>query len=1157
MLQYNFYELNGFALIEMMQSVPYVDFSTRERKLNAGVKSNGYYYRILKGVEAHDDNALFYQVKKHLTETSEDCNDSVWNEYSLQQRIVYIDFSNVFPIEKRFCTRKFGKDYTNENKRDALKQVREFFYNGFKIKFSEKEPPVLFIPFERSASMVRQGTMLFIDKRFYIPVEERLRLGLSFTRNGRENNYAPKVSASKFYAYTGLYLSGGKRIRETEEFKLNEETVIVLADNVIDNREPEKVEGGVITAIGEAIKVTSDGTIVENISNTGATLYDKWEIGVRDKVLLKRNFFDGEGIISPSYMERINKELQEHYGVNGTAASVQVRMPFTKGMLHQVDFHAFICEVLGIKSCDGVYIEDVYGNKRDLGKAEIILTHSMFKIKNWLENEKISSYDKNKEDLIKLYFNRFHFYEHALYIGNTDISMARDPKIKLNYQFLNTLALTYEEQESLVKEHIDYIGKSCFKCRKSDGKYVEVDDSDDENYDENSYSEARNTGEAWSEVLRVNPAFIREKKVQGMINGKEYQLLKDIGRGRLMVCGANRFLSRDLVPFLRYMISRIDTDKSGIKKDNIGNAYDLLTKNMLRTTSFFVADAVPENVYFKDLCGKLRLDSRLYYGILRNPHLSRCEQSSLRAFIPKKDDLYSRYFSHLKGIIMVPYKSDIPQTLGGADFDGDIVKIITDIRINSAINAGCYEWDTEKKKLNRKLPIIIIPSTSPKPIVLEDDHVDFRTLQDTFSTRIGMISNAAIALGKREYDNNRKNNDYDLKCESCTILTGLEIDSVKTGSHPYLEDILNKAEGIDDFIKQIDKIDKLPKWHQLLVLKDIYEVISDKDKTKKQVVTLSAIMKYGDKPGKVLLKADNQYDTWLDMLPFIFLEELKENIDKKRVANNHYCREDKCFQFEVSTDCADSADAEKEQKLQELISAYKKILQISKEVYKTQERVTASNYAGCIYTIMRLQYYDRYKVQSLQETVFRELLKNIESYSKAERILEQLVKNEMWPFLEKKADKIDYIYGLLRCEKMGKEVENALTNYSCNGFFLLYYYIKDIMVYYREALTGFQIEGEENKKSRNNCNNKAYDVFRDIYTQALSERESKKIWKTKIIAYCRHELETIFDNNVQDAIKYSYGLRSIDSNGDFLWDVFTAKEILGKSKVFRDNGKEA
>ena len=250
MQKYNFYEFSGYQLIERLQENEnnYIDFSTRVRKTLAGV---------IKSVEAHSENALFYQTKKCLQELAGLEEGSAfqniivdWNGDSLKNLLIYVDFSGVFPYEK-YAKRKFRwpKDIPFAQKEkdisECAKITEAFFMNGFDILFDTSEDPVHFVPLEKSASMARSASMIFIDSRLYKSLERRLRLGFNF--------FGDAVSASKLYAYTGLYLSDAHRIKESPNFMLNEETVIFLADE-------EKNEKKVCGELGADEEVTRNST---------------------------------------------------------------------------------------------------------------------------------------------------------------------------------------------------------------------------------------------------------------------------------------------------------------------------------------------------------------------------------------------------------------------------------------------------------------------------------------------------------------------------------------------------------------------------------------------------------------------------------------------------------------------------------------------------------------------------------------------------------------------------------------------------------------------------------------------------------------------------------------------------------------------------------
>ena len=77
--------------------------------------------------------------------------------------------------------------------------------------------------------------------------------------------------------------------------------------------------------------------------------------------------FDGEGLISPRLARRLDpSEAHLHH-------SFQIRLPYIKGVVHEVDFWGLFSE-LGVDQ-----IVDVWGNRLSVDEVELILTKSMFK----------------------------------------------------------------------------------------------------------------------------------------------------------------------------------------------------------------------------------------------------------------------------------------------------------------------------------------------------------------------------------------------------------------------------------------------------------------------------------------------------------------------------------------------------------------------------------------------------------------------------------------------------------------------------------------------------------------------------------------------------------------------------------------------------------
>ena len=269
----------------------------------------------------------------------------VEEENSLQQVIIFVDFEKVFETQKDFKTKDYKslkKEDFNANPVYRLKWIFDKDNGGITLIFDGKISKT-FVPFDKSASMSRACKISFIDKEIKAKIDKRLSLGIDFSKIS--------VIASKYYAYRGLYLSIGYRIEQAENFKLNVETVIVVDDT------EERYSGKFFT---------------------GKLKDDFWEWQESEENL-SINLFDGEGLITPDFSKFVSDCLKSKYNFVGDSHSFQVRMPFIKGVLHEVDFNKFFVEENLFSSETPLKIKDVFDNLRDLRKAKIILTKSMLK----------------------------------------------------------------------------------------------------------------------------------------------------------------------------------------------------------------------------------------------------------------------------------------------------------------------------------------------------------------------------------------------------------------------------------------------------------------------------------------------------------------------------------------------------------------------------------------------------------------------------------------------------------------------------------------------------------------------------------------------------------------------------------------------------------
>lgn len=93
------------------------------------------------------------------------------------------------------------------------------------------------------------------------------------------------------------------------------------------------------------------------------------------------------------------------------------------------------------------------------------------------------------------------------------------------------------------------------------------------------------------------------------------------------------------------------------------------------------------------------------------------------------------------------------------------------------------------------IPLLMIPSAEPRIQDANDWYACFETVRDTFSSRVGQICNAALDRSIIAYNENSDAEERQ-RCrdetEALAILTGLKIDSVKSGVKPDLTEYLGR-----------------------------------------------------------------------------------------------------------------------------------------------------------------------------------------------------------------------------------------------------------------------------------------------------------------------------------------------------------------------------
>lgn len=706
--------------------------------------------KSLSAPHEQDDNALFYQIMCVLhgdTFTGRPGGQLVTD---LSDIIFYIDFSGIFD---RSGARK--KYRIRQEKAKAL-----FRPEGVSLDFGSG--PHRYLAFERSGSMSRQARLSFIREDFYDAVRRRIMMDMTIG----------DCQLSKLYAYNGLMLSSGIRI---DGIGIDRPHRVVVIDN------PTRTERNV-----SVITVEDDGT------QSSTRKYHR----VEKKEDIEITCFDGEGLISKEYARVVDEKLCG----KKVHTSFQIRMPYVKGMLHEVDFKDFLT------LCGTDTITDLWGMEHSVRDVDVILTKSMFKGYGWL-----TASGMNWED----YRTVFRKYRHALYITNVSKEKP-EQTTELNYQFLTTVSIQGDEFRPADLpdgwDHSPETDERNWLTKQTELAYYNF--YADESFRQNYFLEKFERVSWWERhhgkdqilaaVLKKNPSFINEPVYAKRLEAEADKIAEQYAVGRLIVAGDNRYLSGDLLDFLNCLpVTKTGTSKKANTFINFRWGLELNHQN------FFAPSAAYQSSH---VC-----------TLLRNPHIARNEEMQLYPLEDRKN-LHDQYLGHLTDVVMVGYTSLAAERLGGADYDGDMIKTISDPILNECVKRNIYHDPPRPRSVfsrSHNLPLLMIPTVQPQIRSADDWEARFETVRSTFSSRVGQICNAALDRSIIAYNENSDAEERE-RCweetETLAILTGLEIDSAKSGIRPDLDEYLtHKTVKRSDFLKYktlVEEMETRRAWYE-------------------------------------------------------------------------------------------------------------------------------------------------------------------------------------------------------------------------------------------------------------------------------------------------------------------------------------------------------
>lgn len=674
--------------------------------------------------------------------------------------------------------------------RDSLEQL----INGLTLYFAENDP-VRFVLFERSASQLRSNMLVMIREGLHAEIAGAVSCGIP------ENQ---EVTLAKYAAYRALLMTSGLCINtrvstgagKAFDF-IGRDSVIVVKDYQLKDWVSFCKKHGV--RFPESLDVTS--ATVDFDKDPQQKRYTNIRQAESRSSAGDDKLFDGEGLISEPFAAHIVSQIAEKPDSAQTKAisSFQVRMPFVKGVLHRCDFHAMLRELYGEQDAESLVIRDAFGQVRRIRDVHMILTVSMFKM--FAAFFRAEAADGSRSEKMHLYWDAYFRHHHRLFVSNCDESMRRrSVQTITNYQFLSTMEPA--EAEQLIYPAVAAARAAlqsrdaaavAYLIRTNDPVMPDADEASGEQPAMTAPQDETGKQITDAQFLMRCPKLSRTAVFRERM--EKNSLMQQFAYGHLFEPGLMRYLSGDLL-----QMTALLTEQLRVRKD--------------RKTRWDSCPAPAETpaaqAFLQEVLGADGTLENLFYApgappypkavIDRNPHLARQEHVIAERLEAASDSFRERYFGHLHGVVMLRVGLDRnTQRLGGADFDGDIVRLYYDSAYIRAAagsrslapllipgaygDTGLYNEESRKELVRR----------SAGSMVGQFSNAGFRSSLFAYGARTPFTDTQAYAAYAAALPEENGCPEADIRpCAEraasdivrLSCMTGLEIDSAKSGYRP-------------------------------------------------------------------------------------------------------------------------------------------------------------------------------------------------------------------------------------------------------------------------------------------------------------------------------------------------------------------------------------
>ena len=437
------------------------------------------------------------------------------------------------------------------------------------------------------------------------------------------------------------------------------------------------------------------------------------------------------------------------------------------------------------------------------------------------------------------------------------------------------------------------------------------------------------------------------------------------------------------------------------------------------------------------------------------------------------------------------------ERLGGADYDGDMIKTISDPILNACVrrNYNLYRYEKHKSLTNTKnIPLLMIPTAQPQIRNADDWEARFETVRSTFSSRVGQICNAALDRSIIAYNENSDAEERE-RCreetETLAILTGLEIDSAKSGIRPDLDEYLtHKTVKRSDFLKYktlVEEMETRRAWYEPT-----------------HAVKVKSFFK----------KVDwSKVDSNVERLPYL-AQQLKKNTPRIKARP---AKDEELFSFARQSDWREQLNSDKLAAVEALLRDYDACLsRIRACRVPLKEKKRKSDVERILYARGQEDAYDPDELYALFGSLPPEKVS----------ALRHAIREQAWHLMDE-----DVRERFLRewlTEPEFEDVYDLLTDFRFGGYRIL----GDIVCDMEDENTG-----KEKKQLFRESDSKAFTAM----MRAFADKSASRSYRDAVTAKCRELLTAIVKPTL--AVRYVVAL----GRRDLLWDLlpeYIEKNVL-------------